>query len=79
MDSLELKKIISVLNELGNRKPVAGYSSEPYKKKTPKRKYSVLRGRVIYVCPVYFKRVHQFKERCSECGQALEWDIGVVK
>ena len=47
--------------------------------KTPKRRFSVMRGRLIYVCPSCGRRVHQFKERCGACGQKLEWDIRVVK
>lgn len=52
---------------------------DPYNKKAPIRRYSVLRGRVIYVCPVCFERVRQFKEMCLCCGQAIEWDIRVNK
>lgn len=48
-----------------------------YVKKEPKRRFSVMRGKVIYVCPTCKYRVHQFKERCFRCGQALKWDIRV--
>lgn len=46
---------------------------------TPRRRYSVARGHLIYICPRCGKRAHQFKDRCISCGQALRWDIRVVK
>lgn len=47
--------------------------------KEPKRRFSVLRDKLIYVCPSCGRRVFQFKESCGACGQKLEWDIRVVK
>lgn len=55
------------------------YNDNIYEKKEPKRKFSVLRGKVIYTCPRCISRVRQFRERCDMCGQALLWDIRVVK
>ena len=64
-------------NELPVRQKPRREKPDPYNKKAPIRRYSVLRGRVIYVCPACCIRVHQFKERCVRCGQALKWDIRV--
>ena len=64
-------------NELPVRQKPRREKPDQYNKKAPIRRYSVLRGRVIYVCPVCFERVRQFNDWCLCCGQAIDWDISV--
>lgn len=45
----------------------------------PLRRYSVMRDKLIYVCPACFRRVRQFRDSCHSCGKRLLWDIRVVK
>ena len=43
------------------------------------RRFSVARGKLIYVCPRCNVRVRQFVDLCAKCGKRLLWDIRVVK
>ena len=45
--------------------------------KEPLQRFSVARGKKIYVCPSCWRRVHQFDVICL-CRQRLKWDMRVV-
>lgn len=44
--------------------------------KEPLQRFSVARGKKIYVCPNCWRRVHQFDVICL-CRQRLKWNIRV--
>jgi len=44
--------------------------------KEPLQRFSVARGKKIYVCPNCWRRVHQFDVICL-CRQRLKWNISV--
>lgn len=71
-------EIINAFNKLEEKaQPIN--SSDRDTPMEAKRKFSVMRNRLIYVCPCCGVRVRQFKERCFNCTQKLLWDIRVVK
>ncbi len=63
----------SRIEEMPSVKPDRGKAKEAL------RRFSVARGKVIYVCPGCLTRVKQFDDQCRRCGQRLIWDIRVVK
>lgn len=75
---LKSDSLIRAMQQLENIKTVAPPASAD-KPLAAKRRFSVMRGRTIYVCPTCIRRVKQFSERCGGCYQRLEWDIRVVK